>query len=194
MCGIAGIYSKNKPPNLLSDIAKSMANAIFHRGPDDSGVWCKDSMALSHQRLSILDLSKAGHQPMRSHCERYILVFNGEIYNHHLIKKELNILNNKILWNGESDTEVLLSAISSWGIEKTLQQCEGMFALALWDNIEKKLFLARDRFGEKPLYYGYVKNDFVCEDHDFLLGLVLQETMQILILNMNHYMITHFKI
>ncbi len=161
MCGIAGIYSKNKSPELLSKIAKSMANTIFHRGPDDSGVWCKESMALSHQRLSILDLSKSGHQPMKSHCDRYTLVFNGEIYNHHLIKKELNILNNKILWNGESDTEVLLSAITSWGIEKALQRCEGMFALALWDNVAKKLFLARDRFGEKPLYYGYVKNDFV---------------------------------
>lgn len=161
MCGIAGIYSKNKPPKLLIKIAKSMASAIFHRGPDDSGVWCKDSIALSHQRLSILDLSKAGHQPMQSHCNRYTLVFNGEIYNHHLIKKELNILNDKISWNGESDTEVLLSAIAYWGIEKTLQRCDGMFALALWDNAENKLFLARDRFGEKPLYYGYVKKDFV---------------------------------
>ena len=161
MCGIAGIYSKNKPPKLLIKIAKSMASAIFHRGPDDSGVWCKDSIALSHQRLSILDLSKAGHQPMKSHCNRYTLVFNGEIYNHHLIKKELNILNDKISWNGESDTEVLLSAIAYWGIEKTLKRCDGMFALALWDNAENKLFLARDRFGEKPLYYGYVKKDFV---------------------------------
>lgn len=138
-----------------------MADAISHRGPDDSGLWQKGCIALSHRRLSIVDLSNAGHQPMISHCGRYVIVFNGEIYNHLSIRKELINLNKTIKWSGVSDTEVLLTAIVCWGIEKTLMKCEGMFAIALWDNADHKLFLARDRFGEKPLYYGYINKDFV---------------------------------
>ena len=161
MCGIAGIYSKNKSLDSLNTIAKNMANAISHRGPDDSGLWQKECIALSHRRLSIVDLSNAGHQPMISHCGRYVIVFNGEIYNHISIRKELTNLNKNIKWCGESDTEVLLTAIVFWGIEKTLSKCEGMFAIAVWDKADQKLFLARDRFGEKPLYYGYINKDFV---------------------------------
>jgi len=161
MCGIAGIYSKNRPIEALNKIAKNMANTISHRGPDDSGVWCSEGIGLSHRRLSIVDLSNAGHQPMLSDCGRYTLVFNGEIYNHHSIRKQLKSTNKNIIWRGDSDTEVLLNAIVNWGIENSLKFCEGMFAIALWDSIDQKLFLARDRFGEKPLYYGYVNNDFV---------------------------------
>ena len=98
MCGIAGIYSKNKSLDALNTIAKNMANAISHRGPDDSGIWQKECIALSHRRLSIVDLSNAGHQPMISHCGRYVIVFNGEIYNHISIRKELTNLTKNIKW------------------------------------------------------------------------------------------------
>jgi len=161
MCGIAGVYSKNKSLDTLNNIANNMANAISHRGPDGSGVWQNDCIALSHRRLSIVDLSNAGHQPMSSHCGRYVIVFNGEIYNHMSIRNELTNFDKNIKWIGQSDTEVLLTAIVFWGIEKTLKKSEGMFAIALWDKFDQKLFLARDRFGEKPLYYGYIKKDFV---------------------------------
>ncbi len=161
MCGIAGIYSKNKSLDELSSIAKNMANAISHRGPDASGLWQKEHIALSHRRLSIIDLSDAGNQPMISDCGRYVIVFNGEIYNHISIRRELTNLNKYIKWFGKSDTEVLLKSIICWGIEKALSKCEGMFAIALWDKANQKLFLARDRFGEKPIYYGYVNKDFV---------------------------------
>ena len=118
MCGIAGVYSKNKSIDALNNIAKNMANAIFHRGPDDSGLWQNECIALSHRRLSIIDLSNAGHQPMISSCGRYVMVFNGEIYNHIQIRKELINFNKHINWCGLSDTEVLLTAIVSWGIKK----------------------------------------------------------------------------
>ena len=161
MCGIVGIYSRNKSLNTLGNIAKNMANAISHRGPDDLGLWQYECMALSHRRLSIIDLSNTGHQPMISHCGRYVIVFNGEIYNYISIREELTAINGHIKWCGKSDTEVLLTAIAFWGIEKTLSKCEGMFAIAVWDKDNQKLFLARDRFGEKPLYYGYINKDFV---------------------------------
>jgi len=163
MCGIAGIYSPNKTREKITYIASEMASAINYRGPDDSGVWAdkNTNIALSHQRLSIVDLSSNGHQPMRSGCSRYTIVFNGEIYNHHFLRKKLIESNPKYTFRGNSDTEVLLLAIMAWGIKAALQKCEGMFAIALWDCLERKLFLARDRFGEKPLYYGNVGKDFV---------------------------------
>ena len=163
MCGIAGIYSPIKSHEKIINIASRMASAISYRGPDDSGVWAdkKANIALSHRRLSIVDLSSNGHQPMMSQCSRYIIVFNGEIYNHHKLRKKLIKSNANFIFKGNSDTEVLLLAISTWGIKVALQESEGMFSIALWDSIEKKLFLARDRFGEKPLYYGNIGKDFV---------------------------------
>ncbi len=134
-----------------------MAEAIATRGPDDAGVWCdlQAGLGLAHVRLAVLDLSSAGHQPMLSNTGRYVIVFNGEIYNHLDLRQELQrdgLLHGP--WRGHSDTETLLAAIEAWGIESALQRCVGMFALALWDRYEQCLHLARDRFGEKPLYWG----------------------------------------
>ena len=162
MCGISGIYSLGKSFDSLKNIAFSMSKSMTHRGPDDEGLWLDkgSNLALSHRRLSIIDTSDRGHQPMTSKCGRYTIVFNGEIYNHNILRKKLqDKLNAK--WYGGSDTEVLLLAIASWGLKSALKESEGMFALALWDSTEKKLFLARDRFGEKPLYYGNIGKDFV---------------------------------
>ncbi len=130
-----------------------MGGAIAHRGPDDHGVWhdAEVGIGLAHRRLSILDLSVAGHQPMQSVCGRYVLVFNGEIYNHPDLRTRLG----EQPWRGHSDTETLLAGFSAWGIEPTLERSVGMFALALWDRDRRTLTLARDRLGEKPLYYGW---------------------------------------
>jgi asparagine synthase (glutamine-hydrolysing) len=130
-----------------------MADAITHRGPDDSGVWMDEAagVALAHRRLSILDLSPAGHQPMLSASGRYVIAFNGEIYNHLELREALT----GIAWRGHSDTETLLAAFERWGIETTLKKSVGMFAIALWDRETHILTLARDRLGEKPLYYGW---------------------------------------
>ena len=137
-----------------------MADAIAHRGPDDAGVWCDPAagLALAHRRLAILDLSPAGHQPMASATGRYVIAFNGEIYNHQALRRELEgagLLQRP--WRGHSDTETLLAAIEAWGLEAALQRCAGMAALALWDRRERVLQLARDRFGEKPLYWGWLQ-------------------------------------
>lgn len=140
----------------MTMVATRMALAIEHRGPDDAGTWAdaQAGIALGHQRLSIVDLSAAGHQPMASNSRRYVMAFNGEIYNHLELRAELA----SIKWRGRSDTETLLAGFEAWGIEFTLQKTVGMFAIALWDTQTKTLTLARDRFGEKPLYYGWVES------------------------------------
>jgi asparagine synthase (glutamine-hydrolysing) len=150
-----------------------MANSIAHRGPDDAGVWVDEAtrVGLAHRRLSILDPSPAGHQPMASACGRYVIVFNGEIYNHLELRETLGACLSSMAslqrgggvgaWRGHSDTETLLAAIVAWGMETTLKQCVGMFAFALWDRHERSLTLARDRLGEKPLYYGWVNGTFL---------------------------------
>jgi len=134
-----------------------MRQAIVHRGPDDGGVWCENSagLGMGHCRLSVLDISSAGHQPMESLCSRYCMVFNGEIYNYRAIRQSLEKEYGGIAWRGHADSEVLLEAVARWGMERTLQQCVGMFAFALWDRQLCQLHLARDRMGEKPLYYGW---------------------------------------
>ena len=141
---------------MLEALASRMALAIQHRGPDDAGAWAdaQAGIALGHRRLSIVDLSAAGHQPMHSACGRFVMAFNGEIYNHLEMRAELEGMG--IAWRGHSDTETLLAGFEAWGVEATLKKTVGMFAIALWDAQERTLTLARDRFGEKPLYYGWV--------------------------------------
>lgn len=164
MCGLAGFFTTE--PGLLGSlesIATRMALAVQHRGPDDSGVWAdaQVGIALGHRRLSILDLSPAGHQPMVSSCGRYVIAFNGEIYNHLDLRGLLRSTRNDGEWWGHSDTETLLACFEEWGIEKTLESAVGMFAIALWDRETRTLTLARDRMGEKPLYYGWQGNTFL---------------------------------
>jgi asparagine synthase (glutamine-hydrolysing) len=153
MCGITGFWGEDIPEDA---IAERMAHRIETRGPDDAGVWTDETagIALSHRRLSILDLSPAGHQPMQSPCGRYVLVFNGEIYNHQDLRTELEGAGGAFDWRGHSDTETLLAALRHWGVQRALERVNGMFAFALWDTSERSLFLARDRMGEKPVYYG----------------------------------------
>jgi asparagine synthase (glutamine-hydrolysing) len=159
MCGLAGFFSSQGFH--LADASAVMArmgNTLAHRGPDDAGSWLDGDagIALVHRRLSILDLSPAGHQPMQSISGRFVLVFNGEVYNHLDIRQKLEKAHQAPTgWRGHSDTETLLAAIEQWGLEQTLRQCVGMFALALWDRQERALALARDRMGEKPLFYGW---------------------------------------
>lgn len=142
-----------------------MAGVLAHRGPDDEGIWIDGDaqIALGHRRLSIVDLSPAGHQPMHSADGRFVLSFNGEIYNFEELRAEIEDAGQvpEGGWRGHSDTEVLLHAIAAWGLERALTKSVGMFALALWDRRERRLFLVRDRFGEKPLYYGGAGGDFV---------------------------------
>ena len=147
----------------FKDVVSEMALALKHRGPDDAGAWADEEagIALGHRRLSIIDLSAAGHQPMHSHCGRYVLVLNGEIYNHKALRTELQNMGSAPVWGGHSDTETLLAGFAAWGVVDTLKRTVGMFAFALWDRVEHCLLLGRDRFGEKPLYYGWGANAFL---------------------------------
>ena len=162
MCGIAGLWSKRPPdPALL----ERMALAIRHRGPDDHGVWIDSDAGLgfAHRRLSIVDLSPHGHQPMLSSDGRFALTYNGEIYNHPELRAALDREGHapEHGWRGHSDTETLAEAIAAWGLDATLDRSVGIFAFALWDRRGRTLQLVRDRFGEKPLYYGWAGRDFV---------------------------------
>ena len=154
MCGIAGLLQLNGGADSAAQ-ARAMAEQIVTRGPDDAGAWTEGPVALAHRRLSILDLSPAGHQPMHSASGRYVVVFNGEIYNHAELRAQLGAIGKAPAWRGHSDTEALLAAVEAWGMEDALRRCVGMFAIALWDRQRQELTLARDRLGEKPLYYGW---------------------------------------
>lgn len=157
MCGIVGVFSPHGSTG-LQQAAASMAYAIAHRGPDGAGVWVEQrvGLALGHRRLSVIDPSPAGEQPMHSACGRYVMVFNGEIYNHELLRLELEKAQQApAFWRGHSDTETLLACFAAWGVERTLQATVGMFAVALWDRLSCCLTLARDRMGEKPIYWGW---------------------------------------
>jgi len=163
MCGIVGFVSSNGlPENTLSTL-RQMADRIRHRGPDDAGYWIdrEAGVALAHRRLSILDLSPAGHQPMASASGRYQVIFNGEIYNHVALRRDLETIGGAPAWRGHSDTEVMLAAFERWGLEESLRRFEGMFAFALWDRADRVLYLARDRLGEKPLFYGQFGDTFL---------------------------------
>lgn len=161
MCGIVGYLSKTTPatPKLVLE----MAERIAHRGPDAADAWHDENagVALAHRRLSILDLTEAGRQPMVSADNRLVLVFNGEIYNHHAVRREVEAAGWNSGWRGHSDTEVLLAALQLWGVAGTLPRLNGMFAFALWNRDERSLSLARDRLGEKPLYYGEASGSFL---------------------------------
>jgi len=157
MCGITGFWNCKKSSTRAESmsIVTGMRDSIRHRGPDDSGEWVdSDSgVALGFRRLAILDLSPTGHQPMLSANERYVIVFNGEIYNYAELKTELDSAG--YAFRGTSDTEVMLAGILEWGLEEAVTRFNGMFAIALWDRHEKRLHLIRDRIGVKPLYYGW---------------------------------------
>lgn len=164
MCGLAGFrVTSASAGSGMEAIARAMAARIAYRGPDDEGVWvdAERGIAVAHRRLSILDLSAAGHQPMLSASGRFVLVFNGEIYNHLDLRRRLAVENAAPAWRGHSDTETLLAGIEAWGIESALKRSTGMFAFALWDRAGGSLILARDRMGEKPLYYGWQGETFL---------------------------------
>jgi asparagine synthase (glutamine-hydrolysing) len=160
MCGIAGILNAGSTD--LAPLLEAMAVSLRHRGPDASGTWTDTSVGvgLAHRRLSILDLSVLGNQPMVSESGRFVISYNGEVYNHQELRKELEKI-RIIPWHGRSDTEVLLNAIEQWGVRISLERINGMFAFAVWDRQERKLTLARDRMGEKPLYVGRVDASIV---------------------------------
>lgn len=156
MCGFVGFLSTQIGPESAT-VIEGMATAIAHRGPDAQLVWLDAAagIALGHRRLAIVDLSEAGAQPMVSASGRYIIAFNGEIYNHQDLRRQVEAQGRAPAWRGHSDTETLLAAIDAWGLEATLKHCIGMFAIALWDRESRSLTLARDRLGEKPVYYGW---------------------------------------
>lgn len=160
MCGLVGLWG-SMPDK--ADVLAESCRRIRHRGPDDHGLWedRQAGLALAHVRLAILDLSQAGHQPMVSRCGRYVLVLNGEIYNHQDLRTRLEGSAQAGPWRGHSDSETMLACFAALGVEATLQASTGMFALGLWDRQERRLTLARDRMGEKPLYYGYAGGNLV---------------------------------
>ncbi|PWS28191.1 asparagine synthase (glutamine-hydrolyzing) [Pedobacter yonginense] len=163
MCGIAGFLTRDRTQkdNAEREL-RNMGDAIKHRGPDDYGVWSDEDRGIgfSHRRLSILDLSIHGHQPMMSDSNRYVLIFNGEIYNHLELRTALE-RESIIQWKGHSDTETILKSVELIGIDETIKSLTGMFAIAIWDKEEELLYLVRDRMGEKPLFYGWQGNTFV---------------------------------
>ena len=160
MCGFAGFFSTDICDESVLHL---MAATLNHRGPDDQGVWRDTSLGvgMAHARLSILDLSPAGHQPMLSASDRYVISFNGEIYNHPALRAELEKDGLAPNWRGNSDTETILAGFDSWGIEATATKMVGMFAFAVWDKTSREITLLRDRMGEKPLYYGWQGNTFL---------------------------------
>ncbi|MFQ5773403.1 MAG: asparagine synthase (glutamine-hydrolyzing) [Kiloniellaceae bacterium] len=163
MCGIAGLIDPTGRLGAegLRAAAARMAETLRHRGPDDGGVWidARAGVAFGHRRLSIIDLTPAGHQPMASHDGRYVITYNGEIYNFRELRAGLEERGHR--FGGHSDTEVLVAAVVEWGVTEALKRCNGMFAFALWDRAERALYLARDRLGEKPLYFGWADGAFL---------------------------------
>lgn len=176
MCGIAGCWdTRLSREDTLHEHVKRMVTTLRHRGPNDSGIWIEagSGIGLGHTRLSIIDLTPEGHQPMLSRSGRYTLVYNGEIYNFKSLRHTLQ--NKGVVFRGHSDTEVILAMIEEQGLEESLKQLVGMFAFALWDSKERSLYLVRDRIGEKPLYYGWAGGAFlfaselkaICSHPDF---------------------------
>lgn len=164
MCGIVGFFN---PEGIDDDgrarvLVDQMRDRLVHRGPDDQGSWVdRSGIALGFRRLSIIDLSPAGHQPMQSADGRFIIVMNGEIYNFQDIRAEVEAARGAVAWRGHSDTEVMAEAFALWGVEAAIRRANGMFAFAIWDRQDRTLWLARDRIGKKPLYYGWAGDAFV---------------------------------
>ncbi|HEV6966450.1 asparagine synthase (glutamine-hydrolyzing) [Roseateles sp.] len=159
MCGIAGFVALHSDAfRGAAELVERQLRLITRRGPDSDGMWLDPTsgVAFGHRRLAIVDLSSAGHQPMSSPSGRFVISYNGEIYNHHELRSLLEGEGRAPTWLGHSDTETLVAAFEAWGVEQTLQRCVGMFAFALFDRRDRLVHLARDRFGEKPLYYGFV--------------------------------------
>lgn len=163
MCGFAGFLQSISCEVEAHNTTNKMISRIIHRGPDDSGIWIDSTqgVALGHRRLSIIDTSNAGHQPMHSSSGNFVIVFNGEIYNHLELRDEIDKEIGTSIWRGGSDTETLLKGIELWGVKETLIKSVGMFAIAVFDKRKSKLTLVRDRFGEKPLYYGWKDDAFI---------------------------------
>jgi asparagine synthase (glutamine-hydrolysing) len=160
MCGIAGCAIAGYSKDEVQSLAQRLVGALKHRGPDGSGRWVDDgNLLFTHNRLAVLDLSEHGHQPMLSHSGRYVLTFNGEIYNFAILKSSLEVLGTR--FTGHSDTEVILSLVDAYGIDNTLEMIDGMFAFAIYDRQREELTIARDRMGEKPLFYGWLERRFV---------------------------------
>lgn len=162
MCGISGFWRPSSlPSEELANLARTMTEQLRHRGPDDSGAFVESDagIVLGHRRLSVVDLSERGHQPMTSPNGRYVITYNGEVFNHHQLRREL--INQGAAFTSHSDTEVIVTAIEHWGLERTLQRLNGMFAFGIWDRELRTLSLVRDRIGVKPLYYGWVDGAFV---------------------------------
>ena len=158
MCGITGFWDFKKKFAVSEQLAENMAAQIKYRGPDSYGTWLEpeQGLALAHRRLAIVDLSPAGHQPMVSPSGRYVMVYNGEVFNGYEIKQALSP--HPINYKGHSDTEIMLAAFDIWGVEAATKQFIGMFAFAVWDKNTQTLILARDRVGIKPLYYGLINS------------------------------------
>lgn len=163
MCGIAGFCNFHGSVKMQEENLEKMKQRMLHRGPDAGGSYISEDgkVALGHRRLSIVDLSEAGLQPMKSHSGRYVMVYNGEIYNYKKLSQKLLEEKKVDRFRGTSDSEVILEAFEAYGVEETIAQCKGMFAIALYDTKEQKLYLLRDRIGEKPLYYGFMGDTFV---------------------------------
>ena len=157
MCGLTGFLGPARPVDEQRAIIRKMSDAIVHRGPDDFGEFIDEGLALGFRRLAIVDLSEAGHQPMTSASGRYVIVFNGEVYNFEQLRRELP----NAAFRGHSDTEVMLAAVEAWGLEIAVKKFIGMFAFALWDRRERALHLVRDRMGVKPMYYGFANGTFL---------------------------------
>ena len=162
MCGLTGFIDfSGRSETDLRAIVGAMTITLAHRGPDADGLWTDERIAFGHRRLSILDISPAGAQPMLSADGRFVIAFNGEIYNHLDLRRTIEEAGAALKWRGHSDTETLLAGIACWGLDETLRRAAGMFAIALWDRHERRLCLARDRAGEKPLYWGWAGRAFV---------------------------------